>query len=158
VSPAVNAFAPLRLLEFTDIEYMNSSSQGVGPMTFRKLPLIVLSAIAFAGLAGDQVQARTPYDGGWSVVIAGQRGACAGSSYRFAIQIINGIIRYGGSEAQFSGRVSPNGAVSVGVRAGDQVAVGGGRLSRNVGGGTWRGRSAQGACAGSWSAQRRGDF
>jgi hypothetical protein len=136
---------------------MNSSSQEWN-MMFRKLGLVVVSAIAFAWLAGDQVQARTPYDGGWSVVIAGRSGACAGSSYRFAITIINGIIRYGGSEAQFSGRVSPNGAVSVGVRAGDQVAVGGGRLSRNVGGGTWRGRSGQGVCAGNWSAQRRGDF
>lgn len=127
-------------------------------MMLRKLHLVAFSAIAFACLAGDRVQARTPYDGGWSVVIAGQRGACAGSSYRFAIQIINGIIRYGGSEAQFSGRVSQNGAVSVGVRAGDQVAVGGGRLGRNTGAGSWRGRSGQGACAGSWSAQRRGDF
>jgi hypothetical protein len=127
-------------------------------MMLRRFQLVVISAIAVACLAGDQAQARTPYDGGWSVVIAGRAGACAGSSYRFAIQIINGIIRYGGGDAQFSGRVSPNGAVSVGVRAGDQVAVGGGRLSRNTGAGSWRGRSGQGVCAGSWSAQRRGDF
>jgi hypothetical protein len=127
-------------------------------MFFGKLHLVVASAIALACLAGDQVQARTPFDGGWSVVIAGQSGACAGSSYRFGIQIINGIISYGGSEAQFSGRVSPNGSVSVNVRAGDQVAVGGGRLGANTGAGSWRGRSAQGACAGVWSAQRRGDF
>jgi hypothetical protein len=127
-------------------------------MMLRKLHLVVLSAIAFSCLAGDQVQARTVFDGGWSVVIAGQSGACAGSSYRFGIQIINGIIRYGGGDAQFSGRVSPNGAVSVSVRAGDQVAVGGGRLGRNTGAGSWRGSSGQGACAGNWSAQRRGDF
>lgn len=124
----------------------------------RRLHLIAFSAFVFAFLAGGQAQARTAFDGGWSVVIAGQSGACAGTSYRFAITIIDGIIRYGGGDAQFSGRVSPNGAVSVAVRSGDQVASGGGRLSRNVGGGTWRGRSAQGVCAGAWSAQRRADF
>src|SRR5215204_1266036 len=122
-------------------------------MMLRRPALVVLSAIAFACLAGDQVQARTVFDGGWSVVIAGHIGACAGTSYRFGIQIINGIIRYGGGDAQFSGRVSPNGAVSVNVRSGDQVAAGGGRLGQNTGAGTWRGRSSQGACAGVWSAQ-----
>src|SRR5918993_156639 len=98
-------------------------------MMLRRPALVVLSAIAFALLAGDQVQARTVYDGGWSVVIAGQSGACAGSSYRFGITILNGIIRYGG-----------------------------GGLGQNTGSGTWRGRSSQGACAGVWSAQRRTDF
>jgi hypothetical protein len=127
-------------------------------MMLRRPALVVLSAIAFALLAGDQVQARTVYDGGWSVVIAGQSGACAGSSYRFGITILNGIIRYGGSDAQFSGRVTPRGAVSVSVQSGDQVAAGGGRLGQNTGSGTWRGRSSQGPCAGVWSAQRRTDF
>jgi hypothetical protein len=127
-------------------------------MMLRRAALVVLSGIAFALLTGEQVQARTIYDGGWSVVIAGNSGPCAGSSYRFGIQIINGIIHYGGGDAQFSGRVSPNGVVSVNVRSGDQVAAGGGRLAQNTGAGTWRGRSAQGACAGSWSAQRRADF
>ncbi|HEY0567595.1 MAG TPA: hypothetical protein VGD13_05595 [Xanthobacteraceae bacterium] len=125
-------------------------------MMLRRLHLI--SAVAVACLAGGQVQARTVYDGGWSVVIAGSSGACAGSSYRFGIQIINGVIQYNGVDAQFSGRVSPNGTVNVNVRAGDQVAVGGGRLSNNAGGGSWRGRSGQGVCAGNWSAQRRGEF
>src|ERR671912_296183 len=125
-------------------------------MMLRRPALVVLSAIAFALLAGDQVQARTVYDGGWSVVIAGQSGACAGSSYRFGITILNGIIRYGGSDAQFFRRVTPRGGVS--VQSGDQVAAGGGRLGQNTGSGTWRGRSSQGPCAGVWSAQRRTDF
>jgi hypothetical protein len=127
-------------------------------MMLRRPALVVLLGIAFALLAGNQAQARTIFDGGWSVVIAGHSGACAGTSYRFGIQIIDGIIRYGGGDAQFSGRVRPNGAVSVNVRSGDQVAAGGGRLGQNTGAGTWRGRSSQGACAGVWSAQRRADF
>jgi hypothetical protein len=34
--------------------------------------------------------------------------------------------------------------------------VGSGRLSRNTGGGTFRGHSSSGACAGTWSGQRTG--
>jgi hypothetical protein len=96
------------------------------------------------------------YDGSWSVVINTENGACD-PQYRFGVQIINGNVVYdGGGGANLQGQVSPNGAVWVSVAAAGQRADGQGRLSRNVGSGTWRGQGAAGACAGTWQAARRG--
>ena len=61
-----------------------------------------------------------------------------------------------GGDAQISGRVSPNGAVFVRVVSANGNAAGSGRLRGNTGGGSFRGHSSQGACAGTWSGQRTG--
>ncbi len=96
------------------------------------------------------------FDGRWSVVIHTQAGGC-GPEYRYGVQIINGnITTDAGESAGVSGRVLPNGAVSVSVSGGGANAVGQGRLSPNTGGGTWHGQSSGESCAGVWQAARRG--
>ena len=64
--------------------------------------------------------------------------------------------RLSGRPGQSAGRVAPDGSVWVSVAGGGQSAGGEGRLSRNTGGGTWRGQGAAGNCAGTWQAARRG--
>ena len=93
------------------------------------------------------------FDGRWSVVIHTQAGGC-GPEYRYGVQIINGnITTDAGKSAGVSGRVLPNGAVSVSISAGGANAVGQGRLSPTNGGGTWRGHSSGESCAGVWQAR-----
>ena len=124
-------------------------------MPARKLAIAAAAALPFALAAIDHAHAYTMYDGSWNVVINGQTGDCQGT-FNYSVRIVNGIIGYGG-DASVSGRVSPNGGVSVRVAGGDRSAVGSGRLSRNFGSGQFRGRSAGGGvCAGSWVAQRTG--
>jgi hypothetical protein len=120
-----------------------------------RLATIAMGAACVLAFA-DSAQARSAYDGNWSVVVSGRSGACQGGTYQYALQIVNGVVRYSGSDARISGRVSPNGAVYVRVSSSDSSAVGSGRLSRNVGGGTFRGQSSSGMCAGTWSGQRTG--
>jgi hypothetical protein len=120
-----------------------------------------LAIVAIIGAAsvlgfGNRAQARSAYDGYWSVVISGQSGGCQGGSYQYALQIVNGIIRYSGGDARVTGRVNPKGAVYVRVSTSDRSALGSGRLSRNFGSGAFRGQSSSGMCAGTWSAQRTG--
>jgi hypothetical protein len=100
--------------------------------------------------------ARTVYDGQWSVLIVTERGSCD-RAYRYGVQIINGNVIYdGGGPISLSGRVLQNGSVQVSVSAGNGQAQGSGRLSTNVGRGSWRGRSSTDACSGYWEAERRG--
>jgi hypothetical protein len=108
--------------------------------------------------AGREVQRRSPrdayaargFDGGWSVAISTRSGACD-PQYRFGLQIINNRVVY---EGRAAGQVSPGGAVSVAIAAGDQRASGQGRLSGARGSGVWRGYGSAGSCAGTWVAQR----
>jgi hypothetical protein len=93
-----------------------------------------------------------PFDGSWSVLVITRSGPCD-RSYRYGVTIYNGVV-FGGGAASVSGRVSQIGHVSVSVSSGQGNAYGSGRLSRNSGGGSWRGRGPSGTCSGSWSAQR----
>jgi hypothetical protein len=95
--------------------------------------------------------APAAFDGSWSVAINTQSGACE-PGYRFRVEIIDGDVVYEGRPA---GRVSSNGGVWVNISQGGQQAAGQGRLSRNHGGGVWRGYGSAGTCAGTWQAQRR---
>ncbi|MGP0090915.1 MAG: hypothetical protein ACLPKB_13295 [Xanthobacteraceae bacterium] len=124
-------------------------------MIARKLTLATIAAIPFALAAVGGAQARTIYDGSWNVVINGQTSDCQGT-FNYAVRIADGIIGYGGGDASLYGRVAPSGAVQVRVVSGGRSASGSGRLSRNFGSGSFRGRSATGICAGSWVAQRTG--
>jgi len=100
--------------------------------------------------------ARTVYDGQWSVLIVTERGTCD-RAYRYGVQIVNGNVVYdGGGPINLSGRVAQNGAVRVTVSSSSGRADGAGRLARNVGSGNWRGRSGSEACSGYWEAERRG--
>jgi hypothetical protein len=120
-----------------------------------RLVTIAMGAACVLAFA-DNAQARSPYDGSWNVVVSGRSGACQGGTYQYALQIVNGVVRYSGSDARISGRVSANGAVYVRVSSSDSSAVGSGRLGRGTGGGTFRGQSSSGTCAGTWSGQRTG--
>jgi hypothetical protein len=120
-----------------------------------RLATIALGAACVLALAGG-AQARTPYDGNWSVTVSGRTGSCAGGTYNYSLQIVNGIVRYAGGDAQISGRVGAGGSVYVRVSSGDRSAVGSGHLSRSAGGGRFRGQSPSGPCAGTWSGQRTG--
>jgi hypothetical protein len=112
--------------------------------------VLALTCIAVVGPAF----ARTPYDGDWSVIIVTQTGACD-PSYRIGVQIARGAVD-GGGIAAVQGQVTSRGNVKVTVRSGSQWAYGSGFLSKNHGGGVWRGQGNSGACRGTWLAERRG--
>ena len=95
------------------------------------------------------------FDGNWSVLIVTKSGPCD-QAYRYGLSVRDGRVLYDGSAAvNVAGQVSPSGAVNVRVWAGSQSANGAGRLSRDYGGGQWRGVSSSGTCSGTWSAERR---
>ena len=57
------------------------------------VPILVL---ALTGVAAARTAfARTAYDGDWSVLIATSSGAC-GPSYRYGVQISDGVVIYQG--------------------------------------------------------------
>ncbi len=94
------------------------------------------------------------FDGRWTAVLVTESGPCA-PSYRGEVQVMDGLVRIEGqSENSFSGRVSPSGAVTVMVSMGNSYGVGTGRLSSTSGGGKWHAKTDNGACAGTWSAER----
>jgi len=108
----------------------------------------VLGASAYAAIPA---QARTSYDGTWSVVIITEKGTCD-RSYRYPVRISDGSVGYAG-EASFSvsGKVAPNGRINVTVSRGEKRANGSGQLAGNYGNGSWSG----GECSGTWQAERR---
>lgn len=114
-----------------------------------------LAALAFAAVCAPAgAAARVNFDGSWNVLIVTSSGSCD-RAYRFGLSIRNGDVFYNGSApVNVDGRVSGNGSVRVRVSAGSQSAIGAGRLSRDHGGGQWRGAGSSGPCAGSWTAQR----
>jgi hypothetical protein len=114
--------------------------------------IVLIASLAATSLASTVAAQAGPYDGSWSVTVRTSRGSCD-AAYRYGVTISNGVVS-GGGAGSMSGRVSPNGSVSVSVSGGAGSAHGSGRLSRNGGGGSWSGRGSSGACSGSWSAQR----
>ena len=108
----------------------------------------LIAALTAAAPAGS-----TPsFDGLWSVVIVTEKGSCD-RAYRYPIRIHNGaVLNEGSSPATINGKVAGNGAVTVTVSAGNQSAIGSGRLAGTSGTGSWKG----GVCSGSWQAERRG--
>jgi hypothetical protein len=120
-------------------------------MIFKSLRTSIL-AFAITISAFNIADARTAYDGSWSLSIVTQSGDCA-PTYQFQLQIIDGIVSYQGP-ANVRGRVSSGGAVSVSVSTESQQASGSGKLSGNSGRGRWTGRSSGDRCFGLWTAQR----
>jgi hypothetical protein len=118
------------------------------------VPTLVLALTSVAAIAGPAF-AGSVYDGDWSVVLATHSGAC-GPTYRYGVQIANGMVIYDGGGVTMQGRVTSKGAVRVIVRSGGQWAEGSGRLVKIRGGGIWRGQGMSGNCAGTWVAERRG--
>jgi hypothetical protein len=106
---------------------------------------------ASATVATTSTYAVPGYDGLWSVSIVTEKGSCD-RGYRYPIRISNGVLANAGSvNVDIAGKVLPNGAVTVMVSAAGKSANGTGRLSGNLGEGSWRG----GDCSGTWTAERR---
>ena len=113
--------------------------------------------IAFALIATPAMPAlaASSFDGRWSVLIVTERGDCD-RAYRYEVKVENGNLKYDGEGGfDLSGAVAANGAVNVAIGKGSQSATGRGRLTARGGQGSWQGRSANGACAGRWEAERR---
>ena len=133
----------------------------IHPLTGRPLRTKVLATalgtlVALSGIVSTagNATARTIYDGNWSVLIVTKSGSCD-PSYRYGVQILDGNVTYGGNAPiTMQGRVTPKGAVRVIVQAGSQWADGSGKLTRNAGGGVWKGQGLSSMCAGVWQAER----
>ncbi|HEY2526690.1 MAG TPA: hypothetical protein VGJ20_01890 [Xanthobacteraceae bacterium] len=117
------------------------------------LPAVGLLAAALS--TGPAAMASTRFDGIWSVLIITDAGNCD-RGYRYALHIENGRIRYDDPSFDISGQVTARGEVRVIVRAGQQQAIGTGRLSAGYGTGHWSGHSTTAQCSGHWQAERRG--
>lgn len=96
-------------------------------------------------------EARTSYDGRWSLTIHTTRGDC--STYNFPVDITNGHVSFP-NLVRANGRVTPKGHVRVFVAAMGKSASGSGKLNGASGRGHWTGRSGEDRCAGVWTAQR----
>jgi hypothetical protein len=113
---------------------------------------LLATAFAVSAFASTPSADAASFDGPWSVLVITKSGGCD-QSYRYGLMIRGSSVSYlGGGAVSVSGRVAPNGHVSVNVSAAGQTAAGVGRLSGGRGSGTWRGQGASGICAGVWSA------
>jgi hypothetical protein len=116
----------------------------------RRTTLAVLLGLGLAAAAAP-VQATGNFDGKWSVLITTTRGDCD-RAYRYPISIQGqALVNAGDTSFDISGRVAGDGAVAVRISYGDKSASGSGRLYGTSGTGSWSG----GACAGTWTAERR---
>jgi len=115
------------------------------------LALLALSAVPAAPAPMSATKAN--FDGSWSVLIVTQKGTCD-RAYRYPVKIENGAVGYAGSASfTVSGKVGPNGTVTVTVARGSQSANGTGQMSATDGAGTWT--AGSGECSGTWTAERR---
>jgi hypothetical protein len=112
----------------------------------------MLAATATLTATSTTSFAAPGYDGTWSVLVMTQKGDCD-PAYRYPIRIANGtLVNAGGNPFTITGRIAQTGAITVTISAGGKSATGSGRLSGDMGIGSWTG----GACSGSWTAERRG--
>jgi len=117
---------------------------------------LLASLLALAGASVDNSAfADSRYDGDWSVVITTRVGACDPTA-RYRLEIANGAVVNGAdNNIDVRGQVNRGGAVSVSLRSGEAWAAASGRLSGETGRGTWKGHGSDGACEGTWVAERR---
>jgi hypothetical protein len=111
----------------------------------------LFALVAASATVGTSTYAVPGYDGLWSVSIVTEKGTCD-RGYRYPIRISNGVLANAGDVAvNIVGKVLPTGAITVTVSAAGKSANGTGRLSGNLGEGSWTG----GDCSGTWTAERR---
>jgi hypothetical protein len=121
------------------------------PTRFAARALTLATLATASAYAAMPAQAKTNFDGNWSVVIITEKGTCD-RSYRYPVRITGGNVGYAGESAfNVSGKVASNGKVTVTVSRGDRRASGSGHLTASAGGGSWSG----GECSGTWQAERR---
>jgi hypothetical protein len=130
----------------------------INPRLYAVVAAFALALTCITAITGT-ANARNIYDGAWSVLIITHEGPCD-RTYRYGVQIANGMVSYDGAAAgpfsiTMQGRVTPKGAVRVLLQAGSQWADGSGRLVKNRGTGVWQGQGMSGSCAGVWEAERR---
>jgi hypothetical protein len=131
---------------------MQLSAIGGGRVHMR-ISLIAGFVASIAAIV-PSAKAGSSYDGAWTVTLFTKSGTCE-PSYQARGYISNGIVSFAGANStNFSGRVTPNGALTVSVSGGVGWGVGAGRLSANSGSGSWRAKVESGVCTGVWSAQR----
>jgi hypothetical protein len=122
--------------------------------SFRYARLSVLTVIGlFASLeVGAPVQARTPYDGLWSVSLKVSQGSCVDREIELFIR--NGEISHAGDRGFFTaeGRVGERGRVEVSIGALGVWASADGQLSDGQGSGVWQ--FPERGCSGQWVARR----
>ena len=115
--------------------------------------LSAIALLAATAVTAAPAAATSNFDGQWSVMIVTQKGSCD-RAYRYPVKIDNGSVGYAGDAAfTVSGKVGPNGAVTVTVARGNQSANGQGKLSATDGSGMWV--AGSGDCSGIWTAERR---
>jgi hypothetical protein len=122
----------------------------------KRLDRLMLCSIAVSvacfNLPATPTRALPAYDGLWSVSIVTEKGDCD-RGYRYPIRISRGMLSNAGDTAfTIAGSVGPSGLIRVTVSHGSASASGLGRLSGNIGSGSWNG----GSCSGTWTAERRG--
>jgi hypothetical protein len=110
----------------------------------------VIGCAAF--LLATTANARSSYDGSWSLVFFTQRGACD-PTYNFSVNINDGVVTHP-NLVKFKGHVGRSGAVSASVTVHDKYASGSGRMAGTSGRGIWSGRAGGGRCSGYWTAER----
>ena len=119
-----------------------------------RLIIFATAFVASAIAANPSAKAEGKFDGRWSAVLVTKSGPCD-AAYRGAVQVINGIVEVEGANNVLSGRVSPNGSVTVrGSMGANLYGVAWGRLSGNSGGGRWRVHMQNWKCFGVWTARR----
>lgn len=118
--------------------------------------LTALAILAMSAVPASPAPMSAPkasFDGSWSVLIVTESGKCD-RAYRYPVKIENGSVGYAGSASfTVSGKVGPNGTVTVTVARGSQSANGTGQMSATDGSGTWT--AGSGECSGTWTAERR---
>jgi hypothetical protein len=121
------------------------------PSALTAFAILALSAVPAAPAPMSAQKAN--FDGAWSVLIVTESGKCD-RAYRYPVRIENGAVGYAGSASfTVSGKVGPNGTVTVMVARGSQSANGTGQMSATDGSGTWT--AGSGECSGTWTAERR---
>lgn len=115
--------------------------------------LAMLAMSAVPASPAPMSASKPSFDGSWSVLIVTEQGKCD-RAYRYPVKIENGSVGYAGSAAfTVSGKVGPNGTVTVTVARGSQSANGTGQMSATDGSGRWT--AGSGDCSGTWTAERR---
>ena len=117
-------------------------------------------AAIFSGIVlGTTAASAAPNDfgGRWAVRMVTESGICD-ASYNYVIAIENGgHVRYipqdSDAPPSVSGRVSPDGGVSLNISKSIARVSATGQLRGAAGAGSWR---LPGLCTGRWTAQRRG--
>jgi hypothetical protein len=105
---------------------------------------VILSGPAFAEPA--------KFDGTWSVQLVADGGLCGSGTHQILI-VHNGSVRADSGGVSVSGKIGPNGSVSLALQRTGVQGSASGKLSGASGSGSWTVASL--GCSGRWTAQRQ---